>query len=140
MMVADVEWKSDGEKGAQWVFINPEILSSSEEPHLYKEGCLSFPEQYAEVERPQSVRVRFTDLQGQRREENFDGLLATCVQHEIDHLNGVVFVDHISRVKRDIILRRLQKMKKQGVISHREHHPYQDHGDHEHVHGEHCNH
>lgn len=132
MLVADVEWKEDGIVGTQWVLINPEIVNVGPEQHVYKEGCLSFPDQFAEVERPKQLRVKFQDLTGAWREENFDGLLATCVQHEIDHLNGVVFVDHISRLKREMIVKRLEKMKKQG---------YFDHGhEHEHVHGEHCNH
>src|SRR5579885_1456732 len=128
LLVADVEWKDTGEKGTQWALVNPEIVTSTEELHVYNEGCLSFPDQFAEVERPASVRVRFLDLEGKPHEETFTGLLATCVQHEIDHLNGITFVDHISRLKRDMILKRLQKMKKLGYFEH------------EHVHGEHCNH
>ena len=118
MLVADVEWKSAAEHGTQWVLINPEIVHTEEELRQYKEGCLSFPDQFAEVERPASITVRFTDLDGNAREETFSGLLATCVQHEIDHINGIVFVDHISRMKRDMIIRRLQKMKRQGYFDH----------------------
>lgn len=128
LLVADVEWKDNGEKGRQWALVNPEIVTTAEELNVYNEGCLSFPDQFAEVERPAGVRVRFLDLHGKPREETFTGLLATCVQHEIDHLNGIVFVDHISRLKRDMIIKRLQKMKKLGYFEH------------EHVHGEHCNH
>lgn len=143
MLVADVEWNDElGTAGKQWVLINPEIVEQSKDPHIYKEGCLSFPEQYAEVERPESVRVRFQDLTGERREETFTGLLATCVQHEIDHLNGIVFVDHISPVRRDMIVRRVQKMKKQGYFDHDHANCGHDHSHdhHHHVHGEHCNH
>jgi len=129
LIVADVDWREE-EQGKQWVFINPEILELSDKPHTYKEGCLSFPDQFADVERPERVRVRFTDLDGQVREKTFTGLLATCVQHEIDHINGITFVDHISRIKKDMILRKLQKLKKAGAFDH----------DHDHVHGEHCNH
>ncbi|MDE3036914.1 MAG: peptide deformylase [Pseudomonadota bacterium] len=133
ILVADVAWRDDGGAGKQYALINPEILESSDEPHMYKEGCLSFPDQFADVERPASVRVRYLDLSGQPREETFEGLLATCVQHEIDHLNGITFVDHISLAKRDMILRRLRKMKKQGAFDHAS--CGHDHG-HDHAHGE----
>ena len=93
-------------------YINPEILSSSDELSTYNEGCLSIPEQYAEVSRPARCRVRWTDEQGEGHEDEFDGLLATCMQHEIDHLNGVLFVDHISRLKRDMVMRKLAKQRK----------------------------
>lgn len=145
MLVADVEWKAAGEVGTQYVLINPEILENDTEQLLYKEGCLSFPDQFAEVERPTGIRVRYQDLNGAVKEENFTGLLATCVQHEIDHLNGITFVDHISRLKREMILKRLTKMKKQGYFDHEHdehcgHDHAHDHDHHEHVHGEHCNH
>ena len=135
LLVADVSWRDDsGEPGEQYVLINPEIVKHDAEPHTYKEGCLSFPDQYADVTRPESVRVRYLDITGAQQEETFTGLLATCIQHEIDHLNGITFVDHISSVKKDMIIRKLNKMKKAGAFDH-------DHGhDHEHVHGEHCNH
>ena len=92
---------------------NPEILWASNEYRLYNEGCLSLPEHYAEVERPAHVRVRYLDETGTSREIEAEGLLATCIQHEIDHLEGVLFVDHISALKRNIILRKLVKFKKQ---------------------------
>ena len=94
------------------VFINPELLSVSEETSIYNEGCLSIPEQYAEVERPKLCRVAWVDQDGARHEEDFDGLLSTCIQHEIDHLNGVLFIDHISRLKRDMVLKKLAKARK----------------------------
>ncbi|MFA6115139.1 MAG: peptide deformylase [Sphingomonas sp.] len=94
------------------VYINPELVSVSEETSVYNEGCLSIPEQYAEVERPTRCRVKWLDLDGAEREDDFDGLLATCIQHEIDHLNGVLFIDHISRLKRDIVLKKLAKARK----------------------------
>jgi peptide deformylase len=94
------------------VFINPELLSVSEETSIYNEGCLSIPEQYAEVERPKRCRVGWIDQSGARHEEDFDGLLSTCIQHEIDHLNGVLFIDHISRLKRDMVLKKLAKARK----------------------------
>ncbi len=94
------------------VFINPELVSVSEEMATYNEGCLSIPEQYAEVERPARCRVKWLDGEGAPHEEDCDGLLATCIQHEIDHLNGVLFIDHISRLKRDMVLKKLAKARK----------------------------
>ena len=94
------------------VFINPEILSSSQERSVYEEGCLSIPEYYEEVERPARVRLRFTDLDGKQHEEDAEGLFATCIQHEIDHLNGVLFIDHISKLKRDMVMRKFKKLAK----------------------------
>jgi peptide deformylase len=97
------------------VFINPEIIASSEELSVYEEGCLSIPEYYEEVERPAKVRVRFTDLDGKMHEEDAEGLFATCIQHEIDHLNGVLFVDYLSKLKRDRVLKKFAKAAKRAV-------------------------
>jgi peptide deformylase len=94
------------------VFINPEILSSSEERSIYEEGCLSIPEYYEEVERPAKVRVRFTDLDGKVHEEDAEGLFATCIQHEIDHLNGILFIDYLSKLKRDRVQKKFSKAAK----------------------------
>ncbi len=96
------------------VFINPEILSSSEERSVYEEGCLSIPEYYEEVERPARVRLRFTDLDGKVHEEDAEGLFATCIQHEIDHLNGVLFIDYLSKLKRDRVLKKFTKAAKRA--------------------------
>jgi peptide deformylase len=96
------------------VFINPEVVWSSEEKSTYEEGCLSIPEYYEEVERPAKVRVRFTDLDGKVHEEEAEGLFATCIQHEIDHLNGVLFVDHLSKLKRDRVLKKFTKAAKRA--------------------------
>jgi len=96
------------------VFINPEILSSSEEKAIYEEGCLSIPEYYEEVERPARVRVRFTDLDGKVHEEDAEGLYATCIQHEIDHLNGVLFIDYLSKLKRDRVQKKFSKAAKRA--------------------------
>jgi peptide deformylase len=105
--------EDDGESAPRpRVFINPEILSSSEEKSVYEEGCLSIPEYYEEVERPAKVRIRFTDLDGKLHEEDADGLFATCIQHEIDHLNGVLFIDHISKLKRDRVNKKFAKAAK----------------------------
>lgn len=105
------------DKPAPITLINPEIIAASEEMSVREEGCLSLPNQYAEVERPSRVRVRFQDIDGKKQEIEADGLLATCIQHEIDHLDGVLFVDHISALKRNMLLRKLAKelkQKKQG--------------------------
>lgn len=96
------------------VFINPEILSSSEETSVYEEGCLSIPEYYEEVERPARVRVRFIDLDSKVHEEDAAGLYATCIQHEIDHLNGVLFIDHLSKLKRDRVQKKFTKAAKRA--------------------------
>ncbi len=93
-------------------FIDPEVVWASDERSIYNEGCLSIPEQYAEVERPARVRARWLDVDGVAREEELEGLTATCIQHEIDHLNGVLFIDHITRLKRDILLRKLAKARR----------------------------
>jgi peptide deformylase len=94
------------------VFINPEIVDPAEAWVVYNEGCLSVPDQYAEVERPESCRARWTDLDGKLHDERIEGMLATCLQHEMDHLEGILFIDHLSRLKRDMILRKLAKFKK----------------------------
>jgi peptide deformylase len=94
------------------VFVNPEIVEPSEEHSLYNEGCLSVPEIYAEVERPAKIRARWQDLDGNRHEEEMEGLLAICLQHEIDHLEGILFIDHLSRLKRQMALKKLEKLRK----------------------------
>ena len=95
------------------VLINPEITWSSEETNVYEEGCLSIPEQYADVERPAEVKVRWTTLDDKDEEEHFDGLWATCVQHEIDHLNGRLFIDYLKPLRRQMITRKMQKLKRE---------------------------
>ncbi|MCH7629620.1 MULTISPECIES: peptide deformylase [Novosphingobium] len=94
------------------VFINPEILDPSEEHTVYSEGCLSVPEIYADVERPSRIRARWQDLDGKVHEEEMEGLMATCLQHEMDHLEGVLFIDHLSRLKRQMALKKLDKLRK----------------------------
>lgn len=94
------------------VFINPEIAWSSEEFSVYEEGCLSIPEYYEEVERPAEVKVRYLDLDGKAQEIVAEGLLATCLQHEIDHLDGVLFIDHLSRLKRERVTKKFAKAAK----------------------------
>ena len=94
------------------VFINPELFDPSEEMTVYNEGCLSVPEYYAEVERPTVVHARWLDRDGVRHEERIDGMLATCLQHEMDHLEGVLFIDYLSKLKRDMVIKKLEKARK----------------------------
>ncbi|MGB0629915.1 MAG: peptide deformylase [Alphaproteobacteria bacterium] len=101
-----------GEEPQPMYLANPEIVGASDEISVFEEGCLSLPEHFAEVKRPDTVRVRYLDYENEIRERVMDGFLATCVQHEIDHLDGVLFVDHISSLKRGMILRKLTKLKK----------------------------
>jgi len=107
VIVLDVAGKD--EPPAPLCLADPEVVWESEELVCYEEGCLSVPKQYAEVERPAVVKVRFLDRDGQRREIEAEGLLATCVQHEIDHLDGILFIDYLSNLKRNMILRKLKK-------------------------------
>ena len=111
MLVIDLA--KEGEEPAPQVFINPEILEKSDERSVYEEGCLSIPDYYAEVERPAKVRVAYLDREGKEREVEADGLLATCLQHEIDHLNGMLFIDHISKLKRDMVVKKFKKLAKE---------------------------
>lgn len=106
--------KKDEEKAPQ-VFINPEIVWSSEDLSVYEEGCLSIPEIHEEVERPARVRIKYLDLDGRPHEAQADGLFATCIQHEIDHLNGVLFIDHLSKLKRDRIVKKFSKAARRAV-------------------------
>ena len=99
------------------VFINPEIVERSSARKIYNEGCLSIPDQYAEIERPDLVRARWIDEKGQRQEGEFDGLMSVCLQHEVDHLDGILFVDHLSRLKRDMIVRKVVKARRERMGS-----------------------
>jgi peptide deformylase len=98
------------------VFINPEIVEHSDQDVPYTEGCLSVPDQYAEVDRPDRIRARWLDTEGKQHDEQIDGLLATCLQHEMDHLEGVLFIDHLSRLKREMILKKLAKLRKERTL------------------------
>lgn len=113
VIVADVA--RSGEPPEPMLMANPEIIEASAERAVFEEGCLSLPEHFAEVKRPERVRIRYLDRENEIREQEMDGFLATCVQHEIDHLDGVLFVDHISGLKRGMIMRKLTKLKKQDV-------------------------
>lgn len=112
VIVMDIAQREDPATRKPIVMANPEIIWESEEPSLWEEGCLSIPGQYAEVERPLTVRVRYLDYNGKMKEDVFDGLASHCVQHEIDHLNGVLFIDHLSTLKRNMLLKRYRKMQK----------------------------
>jgi peptide deformylase len=107
----------EGEKANPMRIANPEILWRSEETTVAQEGCLSVPEHYADVSRAAKIRLRYLDHENEIREIDADGLLATCLQHEIDHLDGVLFVDHISALKRGMILRKLQKAKRSRALA-----------------------
>mgnify|MGYP003639015561 CR=1 FL=1 len=115
VIVADVA--RSGEPPQPMRMANPEILEASDERSAFEEGCLSLPEHFAEVKRPERVRVRYLDHENEIRERDMDGFLATCIQHEMDHLDGVLFVDHISGLKRGMILRKLTKLKKQDAVA-----------------------
>lgn len=105
--------KGEGETPRPMVMLNPEIMAVSDETRVYEEGCLSIPEQFADVTRPAEVEVRWLGLDGREHREGFDGLWATCVQHEIDHLDGKLFIDYLSAIKRQLITRRMQKLKRE---------------------------
>lgn len=112
LIVLDCE-KEDGATPRPTVMFNPEITASSEETSSYDEGCLSIPDQYAEVIRPAEVEVKWIDEHGKEQHSGFDGLWATCVQHEIDHLNGKLFIDYLKPLKRQMITRKMQKLKRE---------------------------
>jgi peptide deformylase len=111
MLVIDLA--KDPEPKAPQVFINPEVVWSSDERSVYEEGCLSIPDYYADVERPACVKVKHLDLAGKEHEITAEGLLSTCLQHEIDHLNGILFIDYISKLKRQIVVRKFTKIARQ---------------------------
>ena len=118
VLVIDLQEDEDAEGKAvrnPRYFVNPEILWESEEVTTYNEGCLSLPEQYAEVDRPSRVRLKWLDYAGAAHEEEVDGLLATCVQHEMDHLEGKLFVDYLSKLKRDMVLKKLEKARRKAA-------------------------
>jgi len=111
MLVLDVAEKDEPQNPQ--IFINPEIVKASEDEfNVHEEGCLSIPEYYAEVERPARIMVKALGLDGKEKLTEADGLLATCLQHEIDHLNGVLFIDHLSKLKRDMVIRKFKKLAK----------------------------
>ena len=108
-----IDLSKDGQKKDPLFIVNPQITFKSDKLISYEEGCLSIPNQFAEVKRPSSCKVNFLDYNGKKREINADGLLATCIQHEVDHLNGVLFIDHLSKLKKDIIIKKTKKQRKE---------------------------
>lgn len=116
LFVMDVNYRKNDQSRDAVVLINPEIIWRSEEMSVMEEGCLSIPQQYAEVERPKTVRVKYIDLAGKVQEMEGSDLTSHCLQHELDHLNGTLFIDYLSRLKRNMILRKVDKMVKDGQI------------------------
>ncbi|MDY8109048.1 peptide deformylase [Fulvimarina sp. 2208YS6-2-32] len=108
MLTIDIS-KEEDDKRQPRVYLNPEIVGVADDISVYEEGCLSIPDYFAEVERPAGVTVRYLGLDGEMHEEVADGLLATCLQHEIDHLNGVLFIDYLSKLKRDMVIKKFTK-------------------------------
>jgi peptide deformylase len=121
VIVLDVAKRADDAAAPEPLcLVNPEILWASEELSTYQEGCLSIPDVFEDVERPSRVRARYLDRDGRAQEIEADGILATCLQHEIDHLNGVLFIDHLSRLKRDLVMRKFRKNAKRGAPAHKD--------------------
>ncbi|MFC3691204.1 peptide deformylase [Chenggangzhangella methanolivorans] len=114
--VVTIDLAGKDEEPQPLVLVNPEIVTVSDELSVYDEGCLSIPDYYEEVERPAKVLVRYLDVEGETRELAAEGLMATCAQHEIDHLNGVLFIDHISRLKRDRVVKKFEKARAMGEL------------------------
>jgi peptide deformylase len=112
LIVLDCE-KDEGAAPRPLVMFNPEVVAASDEESVYEEGCLSIPDHYAEITRPEAVDVAWIDRDGHERRESFDGLWATCVQHEIDHLNGRLFIDYLGAMRRQMITRKMQKLKRE---------------------------
>ncbi len=108
-----IDISKDEEKKTPLFLVNPEIISRSKKTSVYEEGCLSLPGHFAEIERPAECQVKFIDYDGKEKELLADGLLATCIQHEVDHLNGVLFIDYLSKLKKDMIVKKLIKQKKE---------------------------
>lgn len=114
IVTIDVSGREEGEAKKPLFLINPEIVTASDERSTYEEGCLSIPDYYAEVERPASVRLRYIDRDGKPQEIDADGILATCIQHEVDHLDGRLFIDYLSRLKREMVVKKFIKAAKTG--------------------------
>jgi peptide deformylase len=111
LIVIDIS--KDKEKKNPIFLINPEIISKSKNTSIYEEGCLSLPGHFAEIERPEECKIKYIDYDGKKKEMKANGLLATCIQHEIDHLNGILFIDYLSKLKKDMIIKKLVKHKKE---------------------------
>ena len=120
VIVADISRTRDGDKDKEpkknpMYFVNPEIIWKSKDKFTYEEGCLSVPNQFAEIDRPKQCHVKHLDYNGHPQELKADGLLATCIQHEIDHLEGILFIDYLSKLKKDMIIKKLSKQTKENV-------------------------
>ena len=120
VIVADISRTRDGDKDKEpkknpMYFVNPEIIWKSKDKFTYEEGCLSVPNQFAEIDRPKQCHIKHLDYNGHPQELKADGLLATCIQHEIDHLEGILFIDYLSKLKKDMIIKKLSKKKKENV-------------------------
>ena len=115
VIVIDINRDKDKEPRNPMYFVNPEILWKSEDKFTYEEGCLSLPNQFAEIDRPRQCHVKHLDYNGQPQELKAEGLLSTCIQHEIDHLEGILFVDYLSKLKKEMIIKKLSKRKKENV-------------------------
>ena len=111
LIVIDIS--KDKEKKSPIFLINPEIISKSKSTSIYEEGCLSLPGYFAEIERPAECQIKYIDYDGKKRDMSANGLLATCIQHEVDHLNGILFIDYLSKLKKDMIIKKLVKHKKE---------------------------
>jgi len=116
--VVVMDLSGEEEPAAPQYYVNPEITWTSDEQNTFKEGCLSVPENFAEVDRPEKCRVKFLDYNGKAQEIEADGMLATCIQHEVDHLNGILFIDRISKLKRKMILKKLTKAQREELKGH----------------------
>jgi peptide deformylase len=110
--VVVIDLAKDGEKKTPMYFVNPEIISSSNQDVAYEEGCLSVPNQFAEIDRPDKCQLKFIDYNGNEKILKAEGLLATCIQHEMDHLEGILFIDYLSKLKKNMIIKKLSKQKK----------------------------
>ena len=108
-----IDLSKEGEKKKPIFIVNPEIISKSSDLVSYEEGCLSIPNQFAEVERPNTCKIKFLDYEGNNKELEAKGLLSTCIQHEIDHLNGILFIDYLSKLKKEMIIKKVKKQKKE---------------------------
>ncbi len=122
LIIMDVKYRQADEEGGEVakepiVMVNPQIVTRGDEMHLHEEGCLSIPEFYAEIERPSTITVRYIDRDGKSRERQCEDVLATVVQHEVDHLNGKLFIDYLSRLKRDRVIKKFVKLAKGEVVA-----------------------
>ena len=115
VIVIDTSRGREKEPKNPMYFVNPEIFWKSEEKNIYEEGCLSVPNQFAEIDRPKQCHIKYLDYNGNPKEIKAEGLLATCIQHEIDHLEGILFIDYLSKLKKSIIIKKLSKQKKENI-------------------------